>query len=183
MWFLANDPRVPERQRKKFGRWGLPKDEFKDNGHWSHQLYIREARRMVGAYVMTQLNCQGKTTINDSIGMGAYTMDSHHAQRYVDDSGHVRNEGDVEIGGFGPYPIAYGSIVPKRNECTNLLVPVCLSATHMAFGSIRMEPVFMVLGQSAATAAVQAIDANVAVQDIDYIKLREQLLTDKQVLQ
>ncbi len=183
VWFLANDPRVPDRLREKVGRWGLPKDEFRDNEHWPHQLYIREARRMVGLYVMTQLNCQGKTKIGNSIGMGAYTMDSHHVQRYVDDSGHVRNEGDVEIGGFGPYPIAYGSIVPKQDECSNLLVPVCLSATHMAFGSIRMEPVFMVLGQSAATAAVQAIDASCAVQDVDYAKLRARLLADKQVLQ
>lgn len=183
MWFLANDPRVPEKLRNEVGRWGLPKDEFKDNDNWSHQLYIREARRMVGAYVMTQRNCQGKVTIDNSIGMGAYTMDSHHVQRYVDNDGHVRNEGDVEVGGFGPYPIAYGSIVPIRGECENLLVPVCLSATHMAFGSIRMEPVFMVLGQSAATAAAQAIDANVAVQDVDYAKLRERLLADKQVLQ
>ena len=183
MWFLANDPRVPEKLRNEVGRWGLPKDEFKDNDNWSHQLYIREARRMVGAYVMTQRNCQGKVTIDNSIGMGAYTMDSHQVQRYVDNDGHVRNEGDVEVGGFGPYPIAYGSIVPIRGECENLLVPVCLSATHMAFGSIRMEPVFMVLGQSAATAAAQAIDANVAVQDVDYAKLRERLLADKQVLQ
>jgi hypothetical protein len=183
LWFLANDPRVPEKLREHVGRWGLPKDEFTDNGHWSHQLYIREARRMVGAYVMTQLNCQGQTKIDNSVGMGAYTMDSHHVQRYVDNNGHVRNEGDVEIGGFGPYPIAYGAIVPKRDECENLLVPVCLSATHMAFGSIRMEPVFMVLGQSAATAAAQAIDANVAVQDVDYAKLRKRLLEDNQVLQ
>ncbi len=182
VWFLANDPRVPERLRKKVGRWGLPKDEFKDNEHWSHQLYIREARRMVGLYVMTQLNCQGKTKIDNSIGMGADTMASHHVQRYVDDNGHVRNEGDVEVGGFGPYPIAYASIVPKQGECSNLLVPVCLSATHMAFGSIRMEPVFMVLGQSAATAAVQAIDANCTVQDVDYAILRARLLADKQVL-
>ncbi|MFK7844877.1 MAG: FAD-dependent oxidoreductase, partial [Rhodothermales bacterium] len=183
VWFLANDPRVPEHLRKKVGRWGLPKDEFKDNGHWPHQLYIREARRMVGLYVMTQLNCQGTTKIDNSIGMGAYTMDSHHVQRYVDDKGHVRNEGDVEVGGFGPYPIAYGAIVPKKGEAKNLLVPVSLSATHMAYGSIRMEPVFMVLGQSAATAAVQAIDANVTVQDVDYATLRAQLLADKQVLQ
>ena len=183
MWFLVNDPRVPERLRETLGRWGLPKDEFKDNGHWPHQLYIREARRMVGLYVMTELNCTGKTKIDNSIGMGAYTMDSHHVQRYVDDSGHVRNEGDVEVGGFGPYPISYGSIVPKRGECSNLLVPVCLSATHIAFGSIRMEPVFMVLGQSAATAAIQAIDANCAVQDVDYATLRARLLADKQVLQ
>jgi hypothetical protein len=120
--------------------------------------------------------------VNQSVGMGAYTMDSHHTQRYVDSKGHVRNEGDVEVGGFGPYPIAYGSIVPKNGECDNLLVPVCLSATHMAFGSIRMEPVFMVLGQSAATAAAQAIEDGVAVQDVDYSKLRKRLLADKQVL-
>lgn len=183
VWFLANDPRVPERLRASVGQWGLPKDEFIDNGHWPHQLYVREARRMIGAYVMTQLDCQGKTKIDNSIGMGAYTMDSHHVQRYVDENGNVRNEGNVEVGGFGPYRIAYGSIVPKQGQCANLLVPVCLSATHMAFGSIRMEPVFMVLGQSAATAAAQAIDANVAVQNINYSKLRERLLADKQVLQ
>ena len=135
VWFLANDPRVPEELRKATAKWGLPKDEFTDNGHWSHQLYIREARRMVGSYVMTQNNCQGKIKVDNSIGMGAYTMDSHHVQRYVDNSGHVRNEGDVEVGGFGPYPIVYGSIVPKKGECENLLVPVCLSASHMAFGS------------------------------------------------
>jgi hypothetical protein len=114
--------------------------------------------------------------------MGAYTMDSHHVQRYVDNNGHVRNEGDVEVGGFGPYPIAYGAIVPKKSECENLLVPVCLSASHMAFGSIRMEPVFMVLGQSAATAAAQAIDAKVAVQDVEYADLRDRLKADGQVL-
>lgn len=182
VWFLSNDPRVPEELRKRTFQWGLPKDEFIDNNHWPHQLYIREARRMVGKHVMTQLNCQGKDKINDSVGMGAYTMDSHHTQRYVDASGHVRNEGDVEVGGFGPYPISYGAIVPKEGECSNLLVPVCLSATHMAFGSIRMEPVFMVLGQSAATAAAQAIDDEETVQKIDYAKLRKRLLADKQIL-
>ncbi len=182
MWFLANDPRVPEELRRTTAKWGLPKDEFTDNGHWSHQLYIREARRMVGSYVMTQNNCQGKIKVENSIGMGAYTMDSHHVQRYVDNSGHVRNEGDVEVGGFGPYPIAYGAVVPKKGECENLLVPVCLSASHMAFGSIRMEPVFMVLGQSAATAASQAIDAKVAVQDVEYAELRDRLKADGQVL-
>ncbi|MBN2415433.1 FAD-dependent oxidoreductase [bacterium] len=183
MWFLANDPRVPEPLRKEMGRWGLAKDEFTDNGNWPHQLYIREARRMTSAYVMTQHNCQGTITVDNPIGMGAYTMDSHHVQRYVDAHGAVRNEGDVEVGGFGPYPIAYGAIVPKRGECANLLVPVCLSATHIAFGSIRMEPVFMVLGQSAATAAVQAIDAGCAVQDVDYPALRDRLLADGQVLE
>ncbi|MFT5525982.1 MAG: hypothetical protein ACI9HK_003952 [Pirellulaceae bacterium] len=182
MWFLSNDPRVPEELRKGMARWGLPKDEFTDNGHWPHQLYIREARRMVGAHVMTQLNCEGKVKVNNSVGMGAYTMDSHHTQRYVNSKGHALNEGDVEVGGFGPYPIAYGSIVPKKGECDNLLVPVCLSATHMAFGSIRMEPVFMVLGQSAGTAAAEAIDDGVAVQNVDYAKLRKRLLADKQIL-
>lgn len=183
MWFLSNDPRVPEELRATVGRWGLPKDEFVDNGHWPHQLYVREARRMVGSYVMTQNDCEGKTGITNSIGMGAYTMDSHHVQRYVDDEGHVRNEGDVQVGGFGPYPIAYGAIVPKRGEAGNLLVPVGLSASHIAYGSIRMEPVFMVLGQSAATAAVLAMDAGVAVQDVDYARLRERLLADRQVLE
>jgi hypothetical protein len=182
MWFLSNDPRVPEEFRQGMSRWGLPKDEFTDNGHWPHQLYIREARRMVGTHVMTQLNCQGKVEVNNSVGMGAYTMDSHHTQRYVNSKGQILNEGDVEVGGFGPYPIAYGSIVPKKGECDNLLVPVCLSATHMAFGSIRMEPVFMVLGQSAGTAAAQAIDDGVAVQNVGYAKLRKRLLADTQIL-
>ena len=118
----------------------------------------------------------------DSVGLAAYTMDSHNVQRYVDADGHARNEGDVQVGGFPPYPIGYRAIVPKAAECANLLVPVCLSATHIAYGSIRMEPVFMVLGQSAATAAVQAIEKNCDVQAIDYSLLREQLLKDKQVL-
>lgn len=182
MWFLANDPRVPEDLRKRVSAWGLAADEFTDNGNWPHQLYVREARRMLGAYVMTQNNCQGKIEIEDSIGMGAYTMDSHHVQRYVDENGHVKNEGDVQIGGFGPYPIAYGTIVPKQGECENLLVPVCLSASHIAFGSIRMEPVFMVLGQSAATAAVLAIDANSSVQEVDYPTLKAKLEQDGQRL-
>ena len=182
MWFLANDPRVPEQIQNSVRKWGLPKDEFIDNGHWPHQLYIREARRMVSDDVMTQHHCEGSKVVPDSIGMAAYTMDSHHVQRCVDDTGSVRNEGDVQVGGFDPYPIGYGSIVPKRGECTNLLVPVCLSATHIAFGSIRMEPVFMVLGQSAATAASQAIDDQVDVQDVDYPKLRAKLLKDRQAL-
>lgn len=183
MWFMANDKRVPAGLRASISKWGLAKDEFTDNKHWPHQLYIREARRMVGEYVMTQHNCQGKSEATNSIGMAAYTMDSHHTHRYVDEHRQVRNEGDVQVGGFGPYPIAYGAIVPKRSECKNLLVPVCLSASHIAFGSIRMEPVFMVLGQSAATAAAHAIDQSVAVQDIDYAKLRVRLLNDKQVLE
>lgn len=181
MWFLANDPRVPEAVRGEVREWGLPKDEFVDSGGWPHQLYVREARRMISDYVMTQHNCEGKTAAEDAVGLAAYTMDSHHVQRYVKD-GRVWNEGDVEVGGFPPYPIAYRSIRPKQSECVNLLVPVCLSASHIAYGSIRMEPVFMVLGQSAATAACMAIDAGAAVQDVDMTRLRERLLADGQVL-
>ncbi len=131
---------------------------------------------------MTQHNCQDKIRVRDSVGMGAYTMDSHHVQRYVDQNGHVRNEGDVQVGGFGPYPIAYRSLVPKKSECQNLLVPVCLSASHIAYGSIRMEPVFMVLGQSAATAAALAIDAETEIQNVEYSQLRDRLSADGQVL-
>jgi hypothetical protein len=183
LWTLANHPRVPERVRKEVGRWGLCKDEFQKTGGWPHQLYVREARRMIGAYVMTQHNCQGRQIAEDAVGLAAYTMDSHNVQRYVDAQGHVRNEGDVQVGGFPPYPIAYRSLTPKKEECENLLVPVCLSASHIAYGSIRMEPVFMVLGQSAATAAVQSLDGDVAVQDIDVAKLQQRLKADGQVLE
>ncbi|MCA9193512.1 MAG: FAD-dependent oxidoreductase [Planctomycetales bacterium] len=181
MWTLANHPRVPDHIREEFARWGMCKDEFEDGQGWQQQLYIREARRMVSDYVMTQKNCQG-LKVADPIGLAAYTMDSHNQQRYVDENGFVRNEGDVEVGGFSPYGISYRSIVPKRNEVCNLLVPVCLSASHIAFGSIRMEPVFMVLGQSAATAASLAIRENASVQDVDYEVLQKQLLEDHQVL-
>jgi len=183
MWFLANDPRVPSEVRDEVSQWGLPKDEFADNGNWSHQLYIREARRMISDYVMTQHDCEGLVSTIDPVGLAAYTMDSHNVQRYVDQSGKARNEGNIEVGGFPPYPISYRSIVPKKEECSNLLVPVCLSASHIAFGSIRMEPVFMVLAQSAAIAAVQAIDEEVDVQEINYKKLKDQLLIESQVLQ
>jgi hypothetical protein len=183
MWTLANHPRVPASVREHFTKWGLAKDEFLDTDNWPHQLYVREARRMVGGYVMTQHNCQGREAAADSVGLAAYTMDSHNIQRYVDAEGHVRNEGDVQVGGFPPYGISYRSLVPKETECTNLFVPVCLSATHISYGSIRMEPVFMVLGQSSATAAALAIDADTSVQMVDYAKLRERLLADKQVLE
>ena len=182
MWTLANNPRVPEKVRKEFVRWGLAKDEFTDNDNWPHQLYVREARRMQSGYVMTEHNCRGTITAPDSVGLGAYGMDSHHTQRYVDSEGHARNEGDVEVGGFPPYPVSFRSIVPKADQCANLLVPVCLSASHIAYGSIRMEPVFMVLGQSAATAAAQAIDRGVELQKLDYPRLRQRLVADRQVL-
>ncbi len=183
MWTLAYHPRMPEKIRAEISKWGMSRDEFVEGGGWQDQLYIREARRMVGGVVMTQNHCQRREIIEDSVGMGAYTMDSHHVQRHIDGNGHVRNEGDVQVGGFPPYPISYRSIVPKRDECENLLVPVCLSASHIAFGSIRMEPVFMVLGQSAATAASFAIDGGVAVQEVSYEKLRERLAADGQVLE
>lgn len=181
MWFLANSDRIPEPHRSEIRKWGLPRDEYSDTSGWAHQLYIREGRRMVSDYVMTQHNCQGRKVPEDSVGLASYNMDSHHCQMTVVD-GAVRNEGNVEIP-VEPYPIAYRAITPKRRECTNLLVPVALSSSHIAFGSIRMEPVFMLLGQSAATAAVQTIDADVAVQDVDYPKLRERLLQDGQILE
>ena len=182
MWTLANHPRVPEPVREKFQRLGLAKDEFTDNDNWPHQLYVREARRMVSDYVMMQADCQWKRLPEDPVGLGAYNMDSHNCQRYVTATGVVRNEGDIQVG-VKPYGIAYRSIRPRREECENLLVPVCLAASHISYGSIRMEPVFMVLGQSAATAAVLAIEAGTAVQDVDDARLRERLLADGQVLE
>jgi hypothetical protein len=182
MWTLANSPRVPPVVRAHFQTWGLTRDEFTDNDNWPHQLYIREARRMVADYVMTQHDCQGRRVAEDPVGLAAYTMDSHNVQRYVDADGHVRNEGDVQVGGFPPYPISFRAILPRRSECTNLLVPVCLSASHIAFGSIRMEPVFMVLGESAATAAVHALQEGVDVQAVDYVRLAEHLRRDGQIL-
>jgi hypothetical protein len=182
VWTVQNHPRIPKAVRDKYAKWGLPKDEFTDNGHWATQLYIREARRMVSDFVQTEKNLRDDRTIEQSVGMGSYNMDSHNAQRYADESGHVRNEGDVQIGVPRPYRIDYRAITPKEAECENLLVPVCLSATHIAFGSIRMEPVFMILGQSAATAACLSVDGGTPVQRVSYDKLRQRLEADKQVL-
>jgi hypothetical protein len=184
MWTLAYHPRIPKKIRDEVSKWGTCKDEYEEGGDgWQQQLYIREARRMKSDYVMTQKNCEGIDMVEDPIGMGAYGMDSHHVQRFVDANGYVQNGGNVEAPVANPYPISYRSIIPKKDECENLLVPVCVSATHIAFGSIRMEPVFMVLGQSAAFAACQAIDQRRAVQDIDYSLLKERLLKGKQVLE
>lgn len=182
MYFLANDPRVPDDVRNEMAQWGLAKDEFTDNGHWPHQLYIREARRMVGHYVMTEHDTFSEREITDPVGMGSYTLDSHNVQRYIKADGYVQNEGDIGVRPKGPYRISYGALVPKKNECTNLLVPICVSSSHIAFGSIRMEPVFMILGQSAALAASLAIDNGLAVQDIDYALLESVLLDAKQIL-
>lgn len=181
MWTIANSPRVPESIRKEFNRIALAKDEFLDNDNWPRQLYVREARRMVSDYVMSEKNCKRQEVVPDSVGMGAYNMDSHNTQRYVTAEGYARNEGDIQIG-TRPYPISYRSIRPRESECSNLLVPVCMAASHIAYGSIRMEPVFMVLGQSAATAASLAIDEKTSVQQVAYAKLSEKLLADKQVL-
>jgi hypothetical protein len=172
LYFVGNDPRVPEHIRTGLNLWGYPKDEYTDMGNWSHQLYIREARRMVGELVMTQHHCQGKEIVRDGVGMAAYGMDSHNCDRQVI-NGMVKNEGNVEEHGFGPYPISYRAIVPS--EVGNLLVPVCLSASHIAYGSIRMEPVFMVLGQSAAVAAAKAIDNKQTVQKVDVSQIQAQL--------
>ncbi len=182
MYFLANDPRVPEDVRQPMREWGLARDEFADNGHWPYQLYIREARRMIGRYVMTEHDCLLKRSTPEPVGMGSYTIDSHNVQRYVTEQGHVQNEGDVGVRTEQPYQIAYGSMTPQESQCTNLLVPVCLSSSHIAYGSIRMEPVFMILGQSAATAAALAIDHKIPVQEVKYEQLRERLLQAGQVL-
>jgi hypothetical protein len=179
--FLTTDPRVPQNVRQEMSAWGLCKDEFTDTGGWPHQLYIREARRMVSAYVITQSVCEHKSSVEDSIGLASYNMDSHNCQRVVQ-HGVVRNEGDVQAPPAGPYPISYRAIVPKLGECENLLVPVCLSASHIAYGSVRMEPVFMVLGQSAAIAACLTLENRTSVQDVSIAALQQRLLDSGQVL-
>lgn len=181
LYFIANDPRVPEAVRTKASSYGLPKDEFLDNEHWPHQIYVREARRMVGHYVMTENELLKKRPTPESVGMGSYTIDSHNIQRYITPEGFVQNEGDIGVH-CSPYEIAYGSLVPKREQANNLFAPVCVSSSHIAYGSIRMEPVFMILGQSAATAAVLALEKKIPVQDVPYAALKERLLADGQVL-
>jgi hypothetical protein len=182
IYFLANDSRVPDDVRVAMSRWGLAKDEFADNGCWPYQIYVREARRMVGRYVMTEHDCLSRRDTPEPVGMGSYVMDSHNVQRYVTSEGFVQNEGDVGVKPPQPYQIAFGALVPRQQECTNLVVPVCVSSSHIAYGSIRMEPVFMILGQSAATAAVLALDADGSVQGVDYGRLREKLRADGQIL-
>jgi len=182
MWLLANDPEVPENLRDRVRKFGLPKDEFTETGGWPHELYVREGRRMVSDYVVTQHDCASETTAPDSIGLGSYTMDSHHTSRVVVD-GTVKAEGDFEQKTIRPYPISYRSITPRQRECENLLVPVCLSSTHVGYGSIRMEPVYMILGQSAGAAAALALDEGVPVQQLAYPKLRQQLIAEGQVLE
>ena len=182
LWFVANDPRVPDAIRTKMASYGLAKDEFKDNNHWPHQIYVRESRRMIGDYITTEHDVMQRIETPESIGMGSYHIDSHNTQRYVTSEGYVQNEGDIGVKPPGPYRISYGSIVPKKEECTNLFVPVCVSSSHIAYGSIRMEPVFMILGQSAAVAACLAIDEKCAIQDVSYIQLKKLLENKNQIL-
>lgn len=183
LWFMANDPGVPAETRAETSKWGLCKDEFTANGHWPREMYVREARRMVSDFVMAEPHLRGSKPTPRPVGMGSYNMDSHNVQRIVDARGFARNEGNIEISPGRAYPISYDAIVPKKGEAANLLVPVALSASHIAYGSIRMEPVFMILGQSAAAAASFAIEGKFAVQDVDYARLRSRLLVEGQILE
>lgn len=181
VWTLQNHPRVPESIRQSHAKWGLPKDEFVGNGHWSPQLYVREARRLVNDHIIDE-NAILKRTTEQSVGMGSYKMDSHHTQYHVAEDGFVAAEGDVQKAINGPYEIDYRAITPREEECANLIVPVCLAASHIAYGSIRMESVFMILGQSAGTAAALAVEGGTSVQQVPYGKLRNDLERDGQVL-
>lgn len=182
LWTLANHPRVPEEIRKKVSAYGLPKDEFTDNGGWPWMIYIREARRMVSDYVMTQQDCEGKRSAIDPVALGSFGMDSHCVQHFMTEDGFAQNDGVIWRVPPKPYGISYRAIIPRKGECENLFSPICLSTSHVAHGSIRMEPVFMALSQSAAIAASVAIESNVSVQDIDYPKLRDKLLEAKQII-
>ena len=183
LWFLGNDPRVPDTIRREMKNWGLPKDEFTDNGHFPNQLYVREARRMIGPYIMTEHNIRGteRRQAPQPVALATYALDCHFVSQVVDSAGQLRYEGTM-FEGVKPYPVSYLSLVPKAEECKNLLVPICLSASHVAYSSIRMEPVYMQLGQAAATAAVLALHGNKAVQEVPYAQLSQQLLADKQII-
>ena len=183
LYFTATDERVPEWLRTEMNLWGYAADEFTDNANWPYNIYVREARRMTGEYIMTENDVLVKRAVPNSVGMGSYTMDSHHTQRYVTPEGWVQNEGDIGVHAPRPYQIALGSLLPKQEECSNLIVPVCVSCSHIAFGSIRMEPVFMILGQSAGTIASMAIDRNKDIHDLSYNEIREKLLSDGQILE
>ena len=181
LWFWKQDPVVPSAFREPFGQWGWAKDEFVDCGGFSHALYVREARRLVGDVVMTEHHCTGAQTAEDSVALAAYTMDSHNCRRFARD-GRVWNEGDVQAPAGPPYPISYRALIPRAGECENLFVPFCLSASHIAFGSIRMEPVFMILAESCVHAAFLAIRKDLPAQRVPYEELRAQLLAAGQVL-
>ena len=182
LYFTATDPRIPIDVQTELNNWGLAKDEFMDNKHWPHQIYVREARRMIGEFVMTENEILGKNPVERSIGMGSYTMDSHNTQRYITQVGYAQNEGDIGIRAERPYKIELGTLLPKQEECTNLLVTVAISSSHIAFGSIRMEPVFMILGQSAGTIAGLAIEKNIGIHNLSYDTIKAKLIEDGQVL-
>jgi hypothetical protein len=182
LYFIANDPRIPPEVKDEMNKWGYAKDEFVDNANWPYNIYVREARRMTGEYIMTENDVLGKREVPYSIGMGSYNLDSHNAQRYIKPDGFVENEGDVELPTNQPYMIDLGSIMPKREECRNLLVSVCVSSSHIAYGSIRMEPVFMILGQSAGTVAAMALNKGKNIFDLSYDEIRSELIAGGQVL-
>ncbi|HNY15493.1 MAG TPA: FAD-dependent oxidoreductase, partial [Bacteroidales bacterium] len=181
--FMSTDKRLPQWVRDTMNTWGFSRDEFADNGYWPYNIYVREARRMIGKYVMTENDVLCKRDVPESIGMGSYTMDSHNVQRYVTAEGYVQNEGDIGVAAPRPYRISLGSILPEREQCSNLLVPVCVSCSHIAFGSIRMEPVFMILGQSAGTLASMAIEEKKDLHAVTYDELRKKLMADGQILE
>jgi hypothetical protein len=183
LYFMTTDNRLPLWVRETMNRWGFSKDEFADNGYWPYNIYVREARRMLGEYVMTENDVLSKRQVPESVGMGSYTMDSHNVQRYVTSEGYVQNEGDIGVAAPKPYQIDLGSIMPGKDECNNLMVPVCVSCSHIAFGSIRMEPVFMILGQSAGTVASLAIKGNMNIHDLTYDEIKKQLIADGQILE
>jgi hypothetical protein len=182
LYFMATNKRLPESVRETMNKWGFSKDEFTDNGYWPYNIYVREARRLAGEYVMTENDVLGKRNVSRSIGMGSYTMDSHNVQRYVTPEGFVQNEGDLGIPPDKPYQIDLGAILPKKEDCLNLLVPVAVSSSHIAFGSIRMEPVFMILGQSAGTVAVMSLDKKTGLHDLKYENIKERLESYGQIL-
>lgn len=181
LWFLANDPRVPPALQKEMQSWGLAKDEFVENNHWPAQLYVREARRMIGGHVMTEADIMKDRVKDDSVGLGSYNTDSHHVQRVLRDDGTALNEGDFQVG-VAPYAIPYRSLYPKAAECDNLLVPLCCSASHVAYGTIRMEPVYMILGQASGVAAALAVEGASSVQKVPVAQLTEKLKAQKAVL-
>jgi hypothetical protein len=183
LYFMATDLHIPKEVRETMNKWGFSKDEFRDNSNWPYNIYVRESRRMIGEYVMTENDVLGKRDVPESIGMGSYAMDSHNVQRYVTPEGYIQNEGDIGVQPDRPYQIDLGAIMPKKDQCNNLLVPVCVSSSHIAFGSIRMEPVFMILGESAGTLASLAVQKKRSIYEIPYDVLRAKLIEDGQVLE
>ncbi len=181
-YFIATDPRIPKKVQIEMNQWGLAKDEFTDNDNWPYQLYVREARRMKGKVVMTEHEIMGKKKVTDPIGMGSYNMDSHNVQRYITKKGYVQNEGDIGVNIKKPYGISMGAIIPKKEDCRNLLVTVALSSSHIAYGSIRMEPVFMIIGQSAGIMAVTALEKGLDIFDLNYQDIKPELLKAGQIL-